>query len=141
MVPHTSSSPNMIDREKTFYTALAVSGLALVRHYWLGSQKRRLRHPPSPKSLPFIGNLFSIPPGLDHLAYMELGKQLNSDIIYLNLLGQPLIILNSAQAASELFERHSASHSDRITPPMVSDPTLLDWSGFMAMLPYSEAYS
>ncbi|CAE6432963.1 unnamed protein product [Rhizoctonia solani] len=130
----------MLDLQTSFYTALTVSGLALVRYYWFGSHGRKLRHPPSPKSLPFVGNLFSIPPGLDHLAYTELGRQLKSDIVYLNLLGQPLIILNSARAASELLEKHSASHSDRVTAPMVSDPTLLDWSGFVGMMPYSDLW-
>ncbi|KAJ1304006.1 hypothetical protein OPQ81_008414 [Rhizoctonia solani] len=71
---------------------------------------------------------------------MELGRQLNSDIVYLNMMGQPLIILNSAEAASGLLEKRSANHSDRLSVPMVSDPSLLDWSGFIGMLPYSDLW-
>ncbi|CAE6486226.1 unnamed protein product [Rhizoctonia solani] len=129
----------MVDSSQIFiYVVIAASALALMRHYWPGSSGRKLRHPPSPKPLPFVGNIFSIPPGLDHLTYMEFGKQFNSDIIYLNMMGQPLVILNSAQAASEILEKRSAVYSDRICPPMVKDPTLLDWSGFAGMLPYSD---
>ncbi|KEP46961.1 cytochrome P450 family protein [Rhizoctonia solani 123E] len=130
----------MIDRKTTLYTALAVSGLTLLRYYWLGHYRRKLRHPPSPWSLPFVGNIFSIPPGLDYISYMELGRQLNSDLVYMNMMGQPLIILNSAEAASDLLEKHSANHSDRLSVAMVSDPTLLDWSGFVGMLPYSDLW-
>ncbi|CAE6452064.1 unnamed protein product [Rhizoctonia solani] len=130
----------MIDEQKLLYPVLVVSSLALVRHYWLRSHGRRLRHPPSPRSLPFIGNLFSAPPGLDYLAYMKLGKQLNSDIIYMDMMGQPFIILNSAQIASDLLEKRSAIYSDRSCAPMVKSPTLLDWSSFPTVLPCSDAW-
>ncbi|CAE6490884.1 unnamed protein product [Rhizoctonia solani] len=71
---------------------------------------------------------------------MKLGRRLNSDIIYMDIMGQPLVILNSAQDASELLEKRSVSYSDRVAPPMVSSPTLLDWSGFISMLPYSDLW-
>ncbi|KAH7333845.1 cytochrome P450 [Rhizoctonia solani] len=130
----------MIDTKTSLYAALAISGLFLTRRYWYKGSERNLRHPPSPKSLPFVGNIFSVPPGLDYITYMELGRQLNSDIIYMNMMGQPVIILNSTQAASDLFEKHSAYHSDRLSVPMVSDPTLLDWAGFVGILPYSDLW-
>ncbi|CCO32962.1 O-methylsterigmatocystin oxidoreductase Short=OMST oxidoreductase [Rhizoctonia solani AG-1 IB] len=69
-----------------------------------------------------------------------MGRKLDSDIIYLNLIGQPLVILNSAQAASDLLEKRSSIYSDRIGAPMVTDPALLDWSGFAGMLPYSDTW-
>ena len=37
----------------------------------------------------------------------------DSDIIYLNLAGTPVIVVNSAQAAHDLFEKRSALYSDR----------------------------
>ncbi|KAH7316419.1 cytochrome P450 [Rhizoctonia solani] len=135
---------------KSWYTGLAISSLACVGHYWFRCYKQKLRHPPSPKSLPLVGNIFSIPAGLDHFAYMELGKQLNmnigltqmhaGDMVYLNMMGQPCLILNSAQAAADLLDKRSAKYSDRVSLPMFKDPTLLDWSGFMGLLPYNDVW-
>lgn len=127
----------MTDPRILLCATLGLLGLVLYRSMTTG---RRNQHPPSPKSFPFIGNLFSVPPGLDHLAYMELGKQLNSDIIYLRILGKDIIVLNSVQAASDLLEKRSALYSDRSCAAMVRDPTLLDWSRFPAMVGYNELW-
>ncbi|CAE6449097.1 unnamed protein product [Rhizoctonia solani] len=130
----------MVDYETIVYAGLTVFGMALARHYWSRGFGRKVRHPPSPRSLPFFGNLFSPPPGLDHLAYLELGKRLKSDIIYMDMMGQPVVVLNNAQAASDLFEKRSAMYSDRIGSTMVDHPGLLDWSNFAGMLPYSDLW-
>ncbi|CCO36414.1 O-methylsterigmatocystin oxidoreductase Short=OMST oxidoreductase [Rhizoctonia solani AG-1 IB] len=127
-----------MDHQTTLYAGLSMLGLALIQHYWSRGFGRKARHPPSPWSLPFLGNLFSLPPGLDHLAYLELGKKLKSNIFYLNMMGQPIIVLNNAQAASDLFEKRSALYSDRTGAAMVNHPSLLDWSNFAGMLPYSD---
>ncbi|CUA69023.1 O-methylsterigmatocystin oxidoreductase [Rhizoctonia solani] len=99
--------------------------------------RRRLHHPPSPKSWPLVGNLFSTPSGVEWLAYMKLGQLLNSDIIYLSMLGQRIVVLNSAQAASDLLDKRSALYSDRMCPPMLKDPTLFYWPGNMSVLGYT----
>ncbi|CAE6394918.1 unnamed protein product [Rhizoctonia solani] len=130
----------MIDTKVLLYASLAAAGLAFVQRYVIGGHRRKLPHPPSPASLPFVGNLFSVPPGLEHLAYLELGKQLNSDIVYLDIIGQPLIILNSAQTAVDLFEKRSAIYSDRTSAPILKNPGLLDWSTFIPLLPYDDPW-
>lgn len=38
---------------------------------------------------------------------------LTGDIIYIYVLGNPIIVVNSAQAAEELFERRSKKYSSR----------------------------
>lgn len=81
-----------------------------------------------------------MPPGTEHIAYMKLGQQLHSDIIYLKMLGQSIIILNSAKAASDLFEKRSAKYSDRKNSPMVRDPTLLDWPGHPGLVGYNDLW-
>ncbi|ELU36446.1 cytochrome P450 domain-containing protein [Rhizoctonia solani AG-1 IA] len=142
--------------------------VALVRHYWLRVFGRKLRHPPAPRSLPFIGNILSIPSGLDYLGYFELGKRLGTestnvgDIIYMDMMGKPAIVLNTAQAASDLFEKRSAIYSDRRSASMVKSaslcvqghlalsiatsrrlillPVRLDWPGFIPSLSYSDQW-
>ena len=37
------------------------------------------------------------------------------DIIYLNAMGQPIVVLNSASVAADLFERRANIYSDRPT--------------------------
>ncbi|QRW23980.1 cytochrome P450 family protein [Rhizoctonia solani] len=131
----------MVDNIALFFTvAFTASSLTFIQFYWLKVFSRKLRHPPSPKTLPVLGNALSIPPGLDHLTYLEFGKQLNSDIVYMNMMGQSLVVLNTAQAASDLLDKRSAIYSDRVCAPMVKNPTLLDWSGFAGMLPYSDLW-
>ncbi|KAJ1300368.1 hypothetical protein OPQ81_005187 [Rhizoctonia solani] len=130
----------MMDGQTPLYVLFLVSGLAIVQRYWFGGSRQKLRHPPSPSSLPIVGNILSLPDDLEHIAYLKLGKQLNSDIIYTNMMGQPVIVLNSARAASDLFDKRSAIYSDRLSALMVKSPTLLDWSGFIPVLPYADPW-
>lgn len=38
---------------------------------------------------------------------------LGSDIIYLNILGRPVVILNSVQAANDLMDKRGLNYADR----------------------------
>ncbi|KAH7335692.1 cytochrome P450, partial [Rhizoctonia solani] len=96
--------------------------------------------PPSPRSLPIVGNLFSIPPEMEHIAYMMLGKQLNTNIVFLRLFGYNFIVLNSSQAAIDLLDKRSGLYSDRLCPPMVKDPNLMDWGHNPALVGYSDIW-
>ncbi|QRW23962.1 3-methyl-2-oxobutanoate hydroxymethyltransferase [Rhizoctonia solani] len=95
---------------------------------------------PSPRSFPIVGNAFSIPSGPQHMAFMTLGKQLNTDVFLLKAFGQSTLVLNSAQAASELLDKRSAKYSDRNIGPMLSDPRLMDWSAGAATARYGDLW-
>ncbi|KAF8602809.1 cytochrome P450 [Ceratobasidium sp. AG-I] len=114
-----------------------VAAAALCYHY-VQSNKRKLPYPPSPKADPLIGHLRKLPMGNEHIAYRDWGRELNSDIIMLRIPGQAFIVLNSAQAASELFEKRSRKYSGRPYLPMVMDP--IDWSRHIGFLPYGERW-
>lgn len=43
------------------------------------------------------------------------------DLVYLKVLGQPMIVVNSADVAYELFEKGSSIYSDRSDSPMLND--------------------
>ncbi|QRW23946.1 cytochrome P450 family protein [Rhizoctonia solani] len=98
------------------------------------------RHPPSPTSFPIVGSLFSIPPGMAHIAYMKLGKQLKSDIISLKLFGYDFVVLNSFRAAADTLDKRSSIYSDRLSMPMVQDPTLFNWGNQSALLGYGDLW-
>ncbi|CAE6395325.1 unnamed protein product [Rhizoctonia solani] len=129
-----------IDNRTVLYATLVASaaGLALVGGGLLGSDRRR--HPPSPKSYPLIGNLLSVPSGLEHEGYMKLGQQLKSDIIYLEIFGQRIIVLNSAEDSYELLEKRSAIYSDRFCPTFTKDPNLFDQTRNPGLLGYNDLW-
>ncbi|KAG8704079.1 hypothetical protein FRC09_003786, partial [Ceratobasidium sp. 395] len=82
--------------------------MALVRR-----KKRSSPLPPSPVSYPVIGHLLSVPAQDEHLAFTEIGRQLNSDIFSLSVPGTNIVVLNSLEHATNLLEKRSAIYSDR----------------------------
>ncbi|CAE6398837.1 unnamed protein product [Rhizoctonia solani] len=112
----------------------------LLYQCWRLARRPKVRHPPSPKSLPFVGNLFSIPPGQEYIAFAKIGEQLESDIVYLEILGQKILVLNSAEAASDLLDKRSALYSDRPSIPMLADPTLMNWPRAVSLAGYGDLW-
>ncbi|EAU83212.2 hypothetical protein CC1G_11673 [Coprinopsis cinerea okayama7 len=70
--------------------------------------------PPGPKGYPIIGNVLDIPTENITTGYQELTRKYG-DLIYLEALGQPMLILSSLKRVKELFDERSAIYSDR--PP------------------------
>ena len=93
------------------------------------SNPNRLPLPPGPKGYPLIGNLFDMPVHKPWVVYDEWRKTygkpliinglspkitgLSGDMIYLNVLGQPFVILCSLDVITDLFEKRSSNYSDR----------------------------
>ncbi|EMD36534.1 hypothetical protein CERSUDRAFT_66107 [Gelatoporia subvermispora B] len=87
--------------------------LVLLLKYNRGrSSLHRLPLPPGPKPLPLLGNALDIPTTYQWLTYAEWSKKYG-DIVHANFFGTPLIILGSAKAAFDLFEKRSSMYSDR----------------------------
>ena len=105
--------------------------LGLVVFYlarYLSSPFRNL--PPGPRGLPIIGNILEMKTG-QWLKFAEwhkkygqfvfskpsfcsfLRQSLAGDLIYLNAIGQPIVVINSQKAAVELLDRRAAIYSDR----------------------------
>jgi len=59
--------------------------------------------PPGPPANPIIGHVRIVPASRPELSFQKWGKEYNSDVIYLNFMGQPAVILNSAKAAVDLM--------------------------------------
>ena len=101
--------------------------------------KRRKRSrsfplPPGPKGLPIIGNVLDIPRDIPLWeASLALGRRysqftplwlpliaivsficIGTDLVYLNLFGKDMIILNSSQAISDLLDKRSKIYSDKV---------------------------
>ena len=99
------------------------------------SRSRGLPLPPGPRSLPVLGNFFNFPtvrPWITNLKLASLyGEHVLEyavgllshisvgSIVHFRVLGQSIIVLNSADAIYELLEKRSATSSDRLQTPMI----------------------
>lgn len=88
----------------------------------LQRQRHRPPLPPGPKRLPLIGNLLNRPTRYLHLAYTDMKSQFG-DLMSLEVLGQPFIVVNSIKVANELFEKRSANYADRPGASLLSSFT------------------
>ncbi|KAI0348398.1 cytochrome P450 [Trametopsis cervina] len=89
---------------------------------------KRLPHPPGPPGFPLIGNLLDVPKEPSWVAHLAMSKKYDSDIIRLNVMGTNLIVLNSAQAVTDLLEKRSSNYSDRSRMVMLNELVDYGWS-------------
>ena len=112
------------------------------RHVSFSARSRGLPLPPGPPGLPILGNLREVQAKYPWKVYHELGKtygmasdndlrmitlarltgstSLTGDIVYLNVVGQSLLVLNDFKTAVELLDRRSAIYSSRPNSKMVA---------------------
>ncbi|KAL1753007.1 cytochrome P450 [Schizophyllum commune] len=87
--------------------------LAYVLYLYLRRRSCGTRLPPGPPADPLVGHFRINPQHNAERVYLRWSKELKSDVIHLNILGQPLVVLNSLRAAVELLEKRGAIYSDR----------------------------
>ncbi|GJE86541.1 cytochrome P450 [Phanerochaete sordida] len=120
------------------YFNFALVGLAVVLlRTYISRSRQRARYPPGPKGLPVIGNVLDMPKEHEWLTFASWGEKYG-DIVYLSLLGQPMVILNSAKHAVALLDKRSNIYSDR--PVLAMAGELVGWSQLLALLPYGERF-
>ncbi|KAH9937816.1 cytochrome P450 [Epithele typhae] len=105
----------------TFVPTAAASLLAVTLVFAFLTRKRRrnaLPLPPGPRPLPFIGNALDMPSKEMRTAFKEMNQKYG-DIVYLDALGQPMIIVGSHEVAVDLLEKRSSNYSDRAPSAMI----------------------
>ena len=69
--------------------------------------------PPGPKGLPILGSLNLLRASKPEYIYAKWTKEYKSDIVSFCVLGQPIIVLNSVQAAEEMLDKRGSNYGDR----------------------------
>ncbi|KAI0642498.1 CyP450 monooxygenase [Trametes meyenii] len=88
--------------------------------------------PPGPPRLPLVGNVLDLPTKNMEAYYCELNRKYG-DLVYLDALGQPILVLGTHEAAIDLLEKRSSLYSDRVHSAIV-DLGGFDW--VLTMLHY-----
>ncbi|KAF8994704.1 cytochrome P450 [Cyathus striatus] len=96
--------------------------------------------PPRPKPHFFVGNLFDLTGDVkeDCKRYHEWCKELETDILYLNVLGTSMIVLDSYEASWELLDKRSSIYSGRAKMPMITE--LMGWDFDFAFMDYGDTW-
>ena len=106
-------------------TTVVVVSLASAGYLWYRHRsdlKRRggLPYPPGPAPEPLIGNMRHLPSEYQWLIFAEWGKKYGP-LTYINVAGQPILVINSHRVALELLEKRGQIYSDRMYSVMARE--------------------
>ncbi|KAF2765113.1 cytochrome P450 [Teratosphaeria nubilosa] len=93
--------------------AIVFSAIAFLSLSGAASLRTKLPLPPGPPGEPILGHLRIVPTDNPEYAYAKWAKEYKSDVISVKMLGQPVIVLNSVQAAVDLLDKRGANYCDR----------------------------
>ncbi|CAA7266278.1 unnamed protein product [Cyclocybe aegerita] len=131
-------SLSLLDLRHLPLANLSVLFAALALFQWTNKKRRQLPLPPGPPGLPLLGNIFDIPKVNYWERYLAWSYQYGSDLIHLNILGSPAIVINTYKAANELLNGRSLTYASRPAMPMMNDFTGFSWH--VAFMPYGNKW-
>ncbi|TLD37803.1 cytochrome p450 1a2 [Venturia nashicola] len=106
-------------------------------YYAYKRKSRGFPLPPGPQGEPILGHLRVIPASNPEYYYQQLSKELGSDILYFNVLGQPVIVLNSVETAVDLLDKRGANNCDRPRFVLFEE---MGWRGTLTFLQWGPRF-
>ncbi|KAJ6454381.1 cytochrome P450 [Mycena sanguinolenta] len=92
--------------------------------------------PPGPPRDPIIGHLRYMPSKHRATVFHEWAK-IYGDVMYLNVLGKSMIVLNTEKVAQDLLSKRSSIYSDR---PRFILYEMIGWSTTLSLMPYGKEF-
>ncbi|KAL9709236.1 hypothetical protein Ac2012v2_007590 [Leucoagaricus gongylophorus] len=114
---------------------LGLLGFLMVRQLFRSSSSVPL--PPGPRQWPLLGNLLDMPSSKEWLTFASWGENWG-DIVSISIFGQRMIIVNSAEVATELLEKKGSIYSDR--PVMEMGGEMVGWKNTLVLVPYGDRF-
>ncbi|KAL0376840.1 UNVERIFIED_CONTAM: cytochrome [Sesamum calycinum] len=96
---------------------------------------RKLRRPPGPPGLPFVGNLLEYKPSDLHLRLTKLSNKYGP-LMSLTFVGKPLLVISSARVAKEALKYNDLAFSSR--PSTIASRKVAYNNCDIAMSPYTD---
>ncbi|KAK1835309.1 cytochrome P450 [Podospora conica] len=116
---------------------LAIVGVVLAAIFKRSFKRYPFPLPPSPPAEPLFGHFRTLPLEDAHLKHMEYARKYGSDIIYFNVLGNHMIVLNSQRAANEILDKRGAIYQDR---PNFVLFDVMGWGLTLTFMPYGPRF-
>ncbi|KAJ7169958.1 cytochrome P450 [Mycena filopes] len=116
----------------TLFSLLCCAAAVYCSPLALNSRRVGLPLPPGPKAN-WLGYVVELPRIRPWLTYAQ-WKDLYGDLIYIRVFGNPILVINSAAAASELLEKRGGKYSSRPVRTMIVD--LIGWDWLVSAFPY-----
>ncbi|KAJ6477534.1 putative monooxygenase [Mycena sanguinolenta] len=115
-------------------TAIFVAAVISAGYLFWKSAARRNNVPPGPRRWPLIGSVLEIPQTCQWVTFSRWAKTYGS-IVYMEALGQPIIVINSAKVANDLLDKRGSIYSDR---PILTMASLIEATRSFALLSYNK---
>ncbi|KAF5368854.1 hypothetical protein D9758_002851 [Tetrapyrgos nigripes] len=99
-------------------TSLKILGLFVlpVAFYLLRTNRPGVHLPPGPRRIPVFGNIFQVLSQVDFSqSWLAFGKwkEIYGPLVYINIVGQRVVILNSRKVVEDLLDHRASKYSDR----------------------------
>ncbi|CAA7263091.1 unnamed protein product [Cyclocybe aegerita] len=132
---HTTHPSRKMDREAGVIAVL----LGVLLTFFLRTliSKPRVPYPPGPKPRFFVGNFLDFPEENAAENYLKWGRQYNSDVVHIIVLGKHTVVINKRRIAEELLDKRARIYSGRMELPTLK---ALGWEYNFAFINYGQEW-